>query len=448
MKSRGVRVLLVILAIVALAAAGMATWHFEERIAAERSAADTFERDARQAVIGLGDLRAALQASVAAGQAPDTWLPLAASLGGTIEPKIAALRVAAGTAEAHGALESAIEAFTTFGQSDAKARDYLKSGQQVSASDVIFADGAPMLDRVVNLIDSARGQESIAHAIAVAGARKWELIAIGAGLFPALLVLLLLVPIPRNDSAVTEAETGAAAMARGLGLSHEVDGVVRKAEPIATPARAASTTGTAAPAAAAGAAGKAFPVSPAATISKASPAGAAKPPDLSALADVCSSLARVQYTGELQGLFEPIAKALEATGVIVWMPDATYGTLRPALSHGYSPLTLMRMGVIQPTSDNATATAFRTKTVVVVPPDASAGGAIVAPLITSEGCSGAMAVELREGVEPTPHARAAAAIVAAQLAMLLTPPAAPAAGTPAATPAAFTPAAGPTTRKG
>ncbi len=232
-----------------------------------------------------------------------------------------------------------------------------------------------------------------------------------------------------------------------------MDGVVRRAEPITTPARAASAAGTAAPPAAAGAAGKAIPISPAATIGRAgavSPAGAAKSPDLSAVADVCSSLARVQYAGELQGLFEPIAKALEATGVIVWMPDATYGTLRPAMSHGYTPLTLMRMGAIQPASDNATATAFRTKTVVVVPPDAPAGGAIVAPLITSEGCSGAMAIELREGVDPTPQVRAAAAIVAAQLATLLTPPAAApagAAGTPTPAPSTVTPAAGPVTRK-
>jgi hypothetical protein len=429
----------------------MATWHFEERIAAERSAADTFERDARQTVISLGELRASLQASVAAGQAPDTWLTQAAFLSVAIGPKIAALRVAAGTVEAHGALESAIEVFTTFGQSDAKARDYLKSGQQVSASDVIFADGAPMLDKVVNLIDSARGHESIAHAIAVAGARKWELLAIGAGLFAALLVLILLVPIPRSDAVPAEVATGAAAMARGLGLSHEMDGVVRRAEPVTATSRATDAAGAAAPSTVTGPSGKAIPVSPAATISRAStvsPAGAAKSPDLTAVADVCSSLARVQYAGELQGLFEPIAKALEAAGIIVWMPDATYGTLRPALSHGYSPATLMRMGAIQPGSDNATATAFRTRTVVVVPPDASAGGAIVEPLITSDGCSGAMTIELRHGVEPTPQVCAAAAIVAAQLATLVTPPAPATAATPAPTPAPATPAPGPTVRKG
>jgi hypothetical protein len=91
------------------------------------------------------------------------------------------------------------------------------------------------------------------------------------------------------------------------------------------------------------------------------------------------------------------------------------------LAHGYAPLALSRMGVIHPAADNATATAYRTKRVVVVPAEVLASGAVVAPLISSEGCSGAMAVELRDGVEATPELRAVATIVAAQLATMLTP---------------------------
>mgnify|MGYP001061090036 CR=1 FL=1 len=92
-------------------------------------------------------------------------------------------------------------------------------------------------------------------------------------------------------------------------------------------------------------------------------------------------------------------KALDATGVIVWMPDGPQGSLRPVLAHGYASLALSRMGIIHPAADNATATAYRTKTAVVVPSEVLASGAVVVPLIGSEGCSGAMAVELREGVE-------------------------------------------------
>jgi hypothetical protein len=98
------------------------------------------------------------------------------------------------------------------------------------------------------------------------------------------------------------------------------------------------------------------------------------------------------------------------------------------LAHGYAPFALARMGSIDPAADNATATAFRTGKVLVVPSEPLACGAIVAPLITADGCSGAMALELREGVEATDRLRAVATILGAQLATLFTPtaPAAPA----------------------
>jgi hypothetical protein len=169
----------------------------------------------------------------------------------------------------------------------------------------------------------------------------------------------------------------------------------------------------------------------ASTAPKASPAAAAAP-DLDAIADLCSSLARVQDTRELQALLERAAKALDASGVIVWMPEGPQGTLRPVLAHGYASLALSRMGIIHPAADNATATAFRTKSVVMVPAEAQACGAVVAPLISSEGCSGAMAVELREGVEATPQVRAVATIVAAQLATMFTPGSVASAPQPAA----------------
>jgi hypothetical protein len=407
MKSRGVRVLLLVLAVAALAAAGAGVWQLEQRIAAAQSASDNFERDARLAVVGLGDWRAAQQAYVAEGQPPEAWMTRAAEIGQAITPKLSALRTAARTAEAQGALESAIEAFTALAQSDARARDYVTSGQRLSASDVIFVEAAPTLDKAVIAIDTARGQERVAHAVAFEELRRLELIVLGAAAGALLLVVLLLVPIPRagEPAAQAAAEEEAVVIPKGGGLhlSRDLgDGVVSRAQPIADaapPAGAVQAPGSAA--------------------AKAAPAVAA--PDLDAIADLCSALARVQDTRELQGLLERTAKALGATGVIVWMPDGPQGTLRPVLAHGYASLALSRMGIIHPAADNATATAYRTKSAVLVPAEALASGAVVAPLISSEGCSGAMAVELREGVEATPQVRAMATIVAAQLATMFTP---------------------------
>jgi len=142
-----------------------------------------------------------------------------------------------------------------------------------------------------------------------------------------------------------------------------------------------------------------------------------------------------QEAGELAGVVERIADVLDAAGVIVWVPDATRGMLRPVLNYGFSAADVQRMGSVSPTADNATATAFRTRSVRVVPAEPSLSGAVVAPLLTPEGCAGVLAVELREGVEVTTEVRAVAAIVAAQLATLLMPtPTVTPVPTPAPTP--------------
>jgi hypothetical protein len=406
MKSRGVRVLLLLVAVAAMAAAGAAVWQVEQRLAAARVAADAFERDTRQAVVGLGEWRAAQQAYVAEGQPSQAWMTKATAIADAIGPRLSALRAAAKTAEAQGSLESAAEAFTALLQSDARARDYAKAGQLLSASDVIFVETSPVIDRAVIGIDTARGQESVAHAVEIEALRRWQLIALGAAAGAVLIVVLLLVPLPHAPEAGSEGDAAGDEIVipkgAGLQIPHNAgDGVVSRAKPIGEPAPKAGSLGA---------------------IDEALDAAAApKGPDLDAVAGLCSALARVQDMRELPGLLERTARTLDATGVIVWMPDGPQGTLRPVLSHGYASLALSRMGVIHPGADNATAAAYRTKSVVVVPSDVLASGAVVAPLMSAEGCSGAMAVELREGVEPTPQVKAVATILAAQLATMFTP---------------------------
>ncbi len=433
MKSQGMRVLLVVLAVAAMAGAGAGVWQIEGRVAAAQSAADAFEHDARQAVAALEEWRAAQQAYVAEGQPAGAWITKAAAIGEPIGPRLSALRVAAGTVEAQGVLESAIEAFAALMQSDTKARDYATAGQLLSASDVIFAESAPALERAVNGVDTARGHERVAHAVALEALRRRELIALGAGAAVALIVMLLLVPIPRagEPAAASEAEGGAAegaaiipATGGGMPLPHTLgDGVVRRAQPVPDGAPARDPVAAWDPEAGAPPRADASPQDESIGPFNFSlgAVDTAKGPDLDAVADLCSSLARVQDTRELQGLLERAAKALDATGVIVWMPDGPQGSLRPVLAHGYASLALSRMGIVHPAADNATATAYRTKSAVVVPAEVLASGAVVVPLISSEGCSGAMAVELREGVEATPQVRAIATIVAAQLATMFTP---------------------------
>jgi hypothetical protein len=129
----------------------------------------------------------------------------------------------------------------------------------------------------------------------------------------------------------------------------------------------------------------------------------------------------VKEPGEFPGLLARAADILDAVGIIIWMPCGPASALRPALAHGYAPVAITRMGNIATDADNATALAFRSQTTEVVAADGEAGGAVVAPLVTADGCSGVLAAELRGGVTPTGHVRAVATIIAAQMATLISP---------------------------
>jgi hypothetical protein len=117
-----------------------------------------------------------------------------------------------------------------------------------------------------------------------------------------------------------------------------------------------------------------------------------------------------------------IAEALQATGLIVWIGDATGGELRPAIAHGYSPAALTRLPAIPATADNAAAAAYRTGTPQIVRPRTQEdSGALVAPLLAASGCIGALTVEVARGVPIADELRALAAVFAAQLATVVAP---------------------------
>jgi GAF domain-containing protein len=144
-------------------------------------------------------------------------------------------------------------------------------------------------------------------------------------------------------------------------------------------------------------------------------------PDLAATAQLCADLARVEETRELPGLLARAASVLEASGIIIWMAEGARSELRPVLAHGYSPQALGKMGTLPRDSETATAAAYRAGQLRTVASDTFSNGAIVVPLVTSAGCIGVMAAEVRNGAEAEPAERALATIVAAQLATLITP---------------------------
>jgi transcriptional regulator with XRE-family HTH domain len=141
--------------------------------------------------------------------------------------------------------------------------------------------------------------------------------------------------------------------------------------------------------------------------------------ELTAFADICSRLARAIDWTDLRSLLGDAARLLKASGMIVWQWDAAVSALRPVLAHGYADDVMARMPLVGREAENAVAAAFRSGERCVI--DGADGGidALVIPSIGISGCGAVLALELRSSAPSREAVCALAAILAAQLAMLL-----------------------------
>jgi hypothetical protein len=146
----------------------------------------------------------------------------------------------------------------------------------------------------------------------------------------------------------------------------------------------------------------------------AAPAGYA--PDLSGVAQLCTRLACAREPEDIPPALAEAVEHFDAVGLIVWLSDGPRQALVPVLSAGYPDHVIARLPAVSRDSDTALATAFRTGTPSVVDGRDGGTGAVTVPILTAWGCTGVLAVELRDGGERQPQLHACAAILAAQLA--------------------------------
>jgi len=137
-------------------------------------------------------------------------------------------------------------------------------------------------------------------------------------------------------------------------------------------------------------------------------------------ADLATDLGRVRDLGDLERLMRPIAELMDASGVVVWVGSTTGADLRAAIGHGYPPQILARMPAVPRSADNAAAGAYRTGTLqIVLSRPGGSSGAVVAPILTADGCIGALSAEIRHGGEASETVQALATMFAAQLANVI-----------------------------
>lgn len=399
MRSPAARFILGAVALLALGAAAYYVNQIEHQVTAARVADRAFDLSAREAANGVADLRVSQLAYVAAGTDVESWIPRVKETAGDVAKTLTELRSEATSGATSTALGKASDLMIEFASVDQRAREYLQSGQPLMASDVIFTEGNQGAADAAQQLSLARTAEHQAFETAEAGLRRQQEAVLGAGAAVAVLVVALLVLIGPRRTEHEAIETGS------LGIAHA-------ASPAAPFPGADPNTGEDFR--------DARMPSPYVT---ARPAG----PVLRAAAQLCTDFGRVSDLDELKQLVGQAADLMDASGIVIWISGADRTYVQPALSHGYPPQVVARMSRILRSADNAAAAAYRTGQMqIVLARPGESNGAVVAPLLSADGCIGALSAEIRGGGESSESVQALAGIFAAQLAGVLNPESAPA----------------------
>jgi hypothetical protein len=375
MNSRLIRTLIVVIGIAIGLTASYLHRNIDREITSQRSSADDVRAQAAALSATIADVRGGQFAYVARGQGEAFWLSHVESLMPALQKQAAELGASLASPAAQSAFEPATAALENFRALDAKVREFVRSGNSLLAADMIFSDGLESTTTASTQVTAALAEELQHRNARIAGLRNRQFAVLGGG---GGLILLLMVGL---------AVVGAAA------------GQSAEAEVVPAPA--------------------VEPVRFEAALPKARPAVT---PKLLITAKLCGELARVAETRQLPNLLERAARVLDASGIIVWIAEPSRQALIPALAHGYEQKAVARMGSIHRDANNAAAAAYRSSEVRTVAGDAMTSGAMIVPLMTSDGCIGVLSAEMKGGCEKDESAQALATIFAAQLATIVATP--------------------------
>lgn len=415
MTRPGVRLMLLLLL---YAGVGVAAWQYyrleldSQESRREVELLDGFRETVHE---GVTRARTAQQAYLAPGQGLDFWRTQFAEAIADMTGAIENLRVTADQdAEPVNALDAADRALKVYDGLDRKVRSFVDAGNSLMAADVVYEDAIKTSGLIVTGVDDAYRFLAMPHEAAVDEHRRRQQWLSAGAVAAALLVALLL--LPRGRVAAEEEQVvlsrSADSPLHDLQLGHAgVTGPVA----VGTQRTDGPTPQVEAP-----------PVAPA-PIAVARPAEAPASPtadtdaSLDAAARVCTDLARVKDGEQLREALGRAARVLDASGVIVWIAEASGRSLKPLLTYGYPDEALRRIPTLPRDADNATAAAWRDSTLQVVEATEAAPGAVAVPILGPQGCMGVLAAEIGHHREASSYTRAVAQIVAAQLAVLIPP---------------------------
>ena len=425
MRRVWLRAVLVIAMLGVIVASGYHVVRSQQRIAVDATAERAFATDAWTLALSLTDLHAAQQGYVGTGQDRYYWMADVRRRLEGAATQLASLSRDTTASPTLGALDEATANLASFRQMDVRIREHMTADRLLLASDLLYADALELAREAVGHVAAAHVAERAARDASVAADRQSQGIALMVAAGASLLVALLLLAPVRTARENTDAESVASET-----TATEADGLADAASSAANSdadldGADAGSTGEALDLRTDGLLGLSRHRPAAAAVNRGNThdddAPPAASPDLQLTADLCTDLVRSTSAADLPSLLTRSAHVLNATGVVLWVLDGTGAALRPAISHGYASEALARIGRLPCDGENATAAAWRDARMHVVPSTSNGGthGAIAAPLVSPDRCGGVLSLELKDGWETSEAVQSAAAIIAAQLATLV-----------------------------
>ena len=359
MLKRSVTLTILIALLTFVPPAAYVLWSLQQQtfatVDAERGIATQADAIA-QTLVAIGTTQ---QGYVAPGQLDEPLFEEARNLLARLDAQVNAFAAALPAEMAATHLEPLRQSVDVLKAADERTRQNLARGQELMAADVIYADGRNVIDGIRSRV---RDAQTISQAIATAAharTARWMWVLFSVVVLGSAAALAALIRFTRHAGPGAEAA------------------------PVPEPAAAVVPS-----------------------------------IDHTGLAALSTAVARAADVRALERALDATARLLDASSVMLWMNAGD--RLFPALAHGSDADGLPRLKPIPRDAENAAADAWRTSRVVTQQAGAmGAGAAIVAPLFSPEAVIGVLAIELRPGRNPDADRSAAAAVIAAQLAMVV-----------------------------
>ena len=424
-----VRLSFVIIILAVVFTSGYRLLHSERQRSIENDATRTYDKLAWTLTVVLADLRSAQQAYVASGQDPDEWYAQVATQLGRLKGGLADLRAMSQSSEAVEVVTAADALVERLKRVDESARSHTTIGQVLMASDLVFTDGQELTRQGSQQLARARSVEAEVRFRRLGELRTDDVMTAVVTAAVVVVITFVLLPLPHTPFEVSEltttehqvdtTATSAPTDAALVSADWEIDpGDPPEPEPVPALGALELDLESTRP--------REEPVSPAVlavgtNLAKDPDRSATTTvvPDLATTAQLCTDLGQVSTSDELDNLLSRAGDLLNASGLVVWVRDSSGLALRPAIGYGYAPQTLARMARLACDGESATATAYRTARLQIVPGGERGHGAVAVPLVSSTAntsrCVGVLSAEVRHGWEASDGVQATAMILAAQL---------------------------------